>query len=378
MYYKDNYMKAAVVILLFTTVRYSRITLAAGGEMNVTEQPGDKTDQLHGSTLRNGSAVICDTSPATNSSRIRQNITSDDPECLQNDFPTQPSPLEGRGPAWPLYFTVSLGLWSTVTNSLPLAAIIKKEQLHTPAYILMANLAASDVLTGTAFVFGGGSVLVFIYTKTITSDTLARLRFASILLSGLSSAYSLLALTAERYWFIIHGMTYVNNVTNNKCKVVIAIIWLWSMLLAMLPIFGWHCVWSVDEGCLSLGGGLPQGYVAVVLVFIFIPMVSIILLNTRVFWCLWMHMNAIAAQEAAVGSQSSINRKSAITVILITIVFLLGWLPFSVRMALLIKDDDELAKLLVFIVLNSSINPIIYGFRLAEVRRNVARLFVSN
>ncbi|XP_066277747.1 G-protein coupled receptor 6-like [Branchiostoma lanceolatum] len=242
----------------------------------------------------------------------------------------------------------------------------------------MANLAASDVLTGIAFVFGSGSVLVTIYTETIVSDTMARLRFTSLLLSGLSSAYSLLALTAERYWFIVHGMTYVNNVTNDKCKVVIAIGWLWSVLLAMLPNFGWYCAYSVEDGCLSLGGGLPHGYVAAVLVFIFIPMTAIILLNTLVFWCLWKHMNAIAAQEAAVGSQPSINRKSAITIVLITVVFLVGWLPFSVRMAMLIKDDDIITRMLGFIILNSAINPVIYGLRLSEVRGSVARLFVNS
>ncbi|KAI8492772.1 S23-interacting protein [Branchiostoma belcheri] len=371
-------MLTLVILIAILNVPYAGISQASGEEMNVTTQAGNKKDclELHNLTLRNDSAGICDILSATNSSEVRQNISS-----IQNDSSRHSSYAERRASAAPMHVTVCLGVWTVVTNSLPLAAIIKHEQLHTPAYILMANLAASDVLTGVAFVFGGVSVLVDIYTESIdivVDVWSTRLRFTSLLFSGLSSAYGLLALTVERYWFIVHGMTYVNNVTNDKCKVVIAIGWLWSVLLAMSPNFGWHCA-GVEEGCLPfIGGGLAYSYVAVVLMFMFIIMTAIFLLNAGVFWCLWKHMNAIAAQEAAVGSPPSFDRKSALTVVIITVVFLVGWLPFTVRMALLIKDDRLLAPLMVFIILNSAANPVVYGFRLAEVRRGVARLFVNS
>ncbi|XP_078667468.1 G-protein coupled receptor 6-like [Branchiostoma floridae x Branchiostoma belcheri] len=242
----------------------------------------------------------------------------------------------------------------------------------------MANLATSDVLTGIAFVFGSGSTLFYVQTGCVPPKIMSRLMFTSIFLSGLSSAYSLMALTAERYWFIVHGLTYVNNVTNDKCRVVIMLVWTWSGLLAMLPIFGWRCVSRVDEGCLPIGGGLPPSYVVVVLVFVFIPMAAIIVLNMGVLWCLWKHVNAISAQEAAVGARPSINKKSAFTVVIITIVFMVGWLPIFTRMAMLTKDYVSVYKVMVFIVLNSAVNPVVYGFRLREVRRSVARLFVNS
>ncbi|XP_035690050.1 G-protein coupled receptor 6-like [Branchiostoma floridae] len=255
---------------------------------------------------------------------------------------------------------------------------MKHEHLHTPAYILMANLAASDVLTGIDFIFAGCSVLYYFHTETNPSETMLRLQFTFLLLSGLSSSYSLLALTAERYWFIVHGMTYVNNVTNEKCKVVVLIVWLWSVLLAMLPNFGWHCVSRAEEGCLRFVGGLASSYVVLILAFVFIPMAAIIFFNLSVFWCLWKHVNAIAAQEAAVGAPPSVSRKSAVTVVIITVVFLVGWLPFSIKMTMFTQDRVSLANMFVFIILNSAINPVIYGFRLREVRRGVARLFRNN
>ncbi|XP_078576827.1 melanocortin receptor 4-like [Branchiostoma floridae x Branchiostoma japonicum] len=310
------------------------------------------------------------------STRERENITSNVSECLQND-------LKGTSYAYPqrvdsVYAAICLGVWSVVANSLPLAAIIKHEQFHTPAYFLMANLAASDVLTGASFLFVGSSVLYYVCTESAPSIAMLRFRFTLILLSGLSSAYSLLTLTAERYWFIVHGMSYVNNVTNDRCKIAIIVLWVWSLLLAMLPNFGGLCESRTEEGCLWIGGGLPLSYVVLILVFVFIPMAAIVYLNLAIFWCLWKHVNAIAAQEAAVGAQPSVNRKSAITIVIITVVFLVGWMPFSVTMATLPRNPVSLSQMFVFIVLNSAVNPVIYGFRLREVRRGVIRLFCTS
>ncbi|XP_066302114.1 G-protein coupled receptor 12-like [Branchiostoma lanceolatum] len=201
-----------------------------------------------------------------------------------------------------------------------------------------------------------------------------RLFFTSTLLSCLSSAYGLLALTAERYWFIVHGMTYANNVDNDKCKVVVLMVWVWSVLLAILPNFGWHCASRVEEGCSPMGGGLPHSYMVLVQVFIFIPMAAIILLNTGVFWCLWKHVNAIADQEAAVGAESSTSRRSAITIVIITVVFLVGWLPMLTTMSFPAVVSNVSV---VFVILNSASNPVIYGFRLSEVRRSIVWLFVN-
>ncbi|XP_066297521.1 sphingosine 1-phosphate receptor 2-like [Branchiostoma lanceolatum] len=365
---------AGALVFFVVTIRHVGISLASGTDMD-----NNTGTASNFSTLKNGSSENRDTFATTNSSEQGDNITStnvfESPENNSTSSSFDYKKYASVGPIAVLSVTVGLGLWSVVANSLPLAAVIKHEQLHTPAYILMANLAASDVLAGLTFMFVGSTVLHDNLTGTVSSMISSRLRFTALLLSGLSSAYGLMALTVERYWFIVHGMTYVNNVTNDKCKVVVGLVWLWSVLLAMLPYFDWDCAGLYSEGCLPLGGGLSYSYVVVILVFVFIPMAAIILLNMGVLWCLWKHVNAIAAQEAAVGAQPSTSRKSAVTIVLITVVFLVGWLPLFSRMAVMTKDVVSLHETKVFVVLNSAINPVIYGFRLKEVRRGVVRLF---
>ncbi|XP_035685650.1 G-protein coupled receptor 6-like [Branchiostoma floridae] len=363
-----------LVSLVFSAVIGSAgVNSALESTFNLTTDEFDITGLSSNSTLFNSSFEDCGIDTVSNAStRTAENITSNVSKSLQND------PSSYSGPMVPVYATLCLGFWSVVANSLPLATIIKFEHLHTPAYIFMANLAASDVLTGVDFIFAGSWVLYYVYTETDPSFAVSRLRFTLVLFSGLSSAYSLLALTAERYWFIVHGMTYVNNVTNHKCKVVVVLVWLWSVLLAMLPNFGWQCESRTEEGCLPMGGGLPLSYVVLIVAFVFIPMAAIVCFNLSIFWCLWTHVNAIAAQEVAVGAPPSVSRKSAVTIVIITVVFLVGWLPFSVKMAMFTQDSVSLSKMFVSIILNSAVNPVIYGFRLQEVRRGVVRLFRSN
>ncbi|XP_078616724.1 melanocortin receptor 5-like [Branchiostoma floridae x Branchiostoma japonicum] len=368
---KQKYIAATLLIFIATT-RYVGISSAlAVSDSRVTkEQANDNTTISSDPTLANCSSenYVYDTIPATDGSDKGRNITSNGVTVLSSSEENSTSGF------WS-YAGISLGIWAVVANSLPLAAIITQEQLHKPVYILMANLAASDVLTGLSTILATGSRAYVVLNETTPSDVMLHIRLTALVLSGMSSAYSLMALTAERYWFIVHGMTYVNNVTNGKCKVVVVLVWVWSTLMAILPNFDWHCEGRFDPNCIPLGTGMSYNYVVVILVFVFIPMAAIILLNMGVLWCLWKHVNAIAAQEAAVGAEPSTSRKSAITVVLITVVFMVGWMPFVVRLSLFTQSDTKLTTMLICVLVNSSANPVIYGFRLREVRRGVVRLF---
>ncbi|XP_078594328.1 adenosine receptor A2a-like [Branchiostoma floridae x Branchiostoma japonicum] len=243
-------------------------------------------------------------------------------------------------------------------------------------------MATSDIVAGVSFLCA--SLTVYFYAKAALTPPLGCLRFlfTTALLSALSSAYSLLALTGERYWFIVHGLTYENKITNDRCKVVIIVIWIWSSILALLPVFGWSCTYPLQAGCIQYGGGTPNNYLVLVLTLVFIPMAAIVCFNLGVFRCLWRQVSDIKRQEAAVQAQPTTSRKSAITVLIITIVFLVGWLPWCAAVANKVACKEDCGSMdpsmMVFVILNSAVNPIIYGFRLEEVRRHVKRLFFGH
>ncbi|XP_035681447.1 G-protein coupled receptor 6-like [Branchiostoma floridae] len=242
-------------------------------------------------------------------------------------------------------------------------------------------MAASDIVTGVNFLIVCSTIYLYAKAGVRPPNALNRFIFTSIIFAGLSSAYSLLALTAERYWFIFHGMTYENKITNDRCKVAIIATWMWSSVLALLPVFGWSCTFPSQVGCIQFGGGSQPGYLVMVLILVFIPMTAIMFFNLGVFRCLWRQVSDIRRQEAAVQAQPTTSRKSAITVLIITAVFLAGWLPWCVGVAREVACKGDCGNMdpsmLASVLLNSAVNPIIYGFRLEEIRRNVKRLFVG-
>eukprot|EP00058_Branchiostoma_floridae_P012457 XP_002597945.1 hypothetical protein BRAFLDRAFT_221452 [Branchiostoma floridae] len=274
---------------------------------------------------------------------------------------------------WVLHIFNGLAVWSVVGNSLPLVAIMKYETLHKPVYILMANLAASDIVTGVGVLITTSTTFVHAKAGVPVATATVRLLFTCFFLSALSNAYSLLALTGERYCFLVHGMTYENKVTTDRCKVVIIVIWLWSGILALLPVIGWSCAYPSQGGCLQLGGGSQPSYLVLILVLVYLPMAAIVVFNLRV--------SDIRQQEAAVHAHPSTSRKSAVTILILTVSFLVGWLPYCTVMANELGCREDCGNLdpaaIAFVVLNSAVNPVIYGFRLEEIRRSVKRLFVG-
>ncbi|XP_078620273.1 G-protein coupled receptor 6-like [Branchiostoma floridae x Branchiostoma japonicum] len=258
---------------------------------------------------------------------------------------------------------------------------MKYETLHKPVYILMANLAASDIVTGVGVLITTSTTFVHAKAGVPVATALVRLLFTCFFLSALSNAYSLLALTAERYWFLVHGLTYETKITHDRCKVAIIAVWMWSGTLALLPVIGWSCVYPSQGGCLQLGGGSQPSYLVLMLILVYLPMVAIVVFNLRVFRCLWRQVSDIRQQEAAVHAQPSTSRKSAVTILILTVSFLVGWLPYCTVMANELGCREDCGNLdpavIAFVVLNSAVNPVIYGFRLEEIRRGVKRLFVG-
>eukprot|EP00058_Branchiostoma_floridae_P003703 XP_002589191.1 hypothetical protein BRAFLDRAFT_74652 [Branchiostoma floridae] len=327
----------------------------------------------------------CSFGPGNKTTQVKENVTSTSFECAVVGETKDPeSYIFGNSIRylWVLHIVNAISVGSVVANSLPLAAIVKYEPLHKPVYILMANMAVSDIVAGVSFLCT--SFTVYFYAKAGLTPPLACLRFlfTTALLSALSSAYSLLALTGERYWFIVHGLTYENKITNDRCKVVIIVIWMWSSIWALLPVFGWSCTYPLQAGCIQYGGGTPNNYLVLVLTLVFIPMAAIVCFNLGVFRCLWRQVSDIRRQEAAIQAEPTTSRKSAITVLIITIVFLVGWLPWCAAVANKVACKEDCGSMdpsmMVFVILNSAVNPIIYGFRLEEVRRHVKRLFFGH
>ncbi|KAL9974805.1 hypothetical protein ACROYT_G011891 [Oculina patagonica] len=247
-------------------------------------------------------------------------------------------------------------------NFIILHVIWKKQELHSPSFVLLSCLAASDLLVGlicqpfyVAYKiaelednFSAYCVLRMIYS--ITGWTTSGVSL--FILSGVSID-RLLALTLHlRY-----------NMVVTVRRVFQTAVCLWVFATAGVISQFWMNKWII----------LPV--VTFALTFLVITVSTL-----KIFQIVRRHQRQISQQQQSV-QFNVVNvikcRKSAVTVVYVYGLFVIFYLPFWTTMfvetffgfTLTVKIAYEYATTVVFI--NSFLNPLVYCWRIGEVRRAV-------
>ena len=175
-----------------------------------------------------------------------------------------------------------------------------------------------------------------------------------------------MALRAERFLTIHLHLRYQELVTHKLFVVVVISIWLFSVALPSVVR-----LWMPANFVYVIG---PVTFVACVTVTAF--------LNYKIFMAARRHAHQIQAlqvQEAAQNVRMATVGKSAVTSIYIYIVFLVCYLPNAcILCAMAIKVHPLNAVIQNFTItvmyLNSSLNPLIYCWKMRHIRRAVMNI----
>lgn len=150
---------------------------------------------------------------------------------------------------------ILLCLLILVLNSLTLVTIVKTRRLHSITNILIANLSASDFLSGVAFLYPCILNLLTInaletydsYLYTLACNIrqyyyLCLAGYSPMITSMLSSMLTLTLLAFEKYMAILHPYLYERIVNERRyvCYLSILVTWTVSILVSALPIMGWN------------------------------------------------------------------------------------------------------------------------------------------
>ena len=150
---------------------------------------------------------------------------------------------------------ILLCLLILVLNSLTLITIVKTRRLHSITNILIANLSASDFLSGVAFLYPCILNLLTInaletydsYLYTLACNIrqyyyLCLAGYSPMITSMLSSMLTLTLLAFEKYMAILHPYLYERIVNERRyvCYLSILVTWTVSILVSALPIMGWN------------------------------------------------------------------------------------------------------------------------------------------
>lgn len=137
--------------------------------------------------------------------------------------------------------TIALILWSIVItsavgNALVIFAIFKDRNLQSAQNYLICSLATADEMV-SLFVMPPAAMMEIHGRWTLGSSGCYAWTSADVL-SCTSSILHLVAIAFDRYWSV-SDVNYSVNRSFVKIKVSIFIIWILSLVICLIPLFGW-------------------------------------------------------------------------------------------------------------------------------------------
>lgn len=263
-------------------------------------------------------------------------------------------------------FDCLISVFSVFGNGLIMYTIYHSSNLHSPSNLLIAGLALSDF--GTGFITHPCHAIE--YVATIRGDSCtAAIAFIVLNISGwLFTILSLLTLTfisIERYCAVVFHLRY-NEIVTVK-RTMISLLSLWIIIFSIATLIAFKNL-NVEGRHLLLAHGV------VILFGIFLTC----LCYFKVFLVVRRHCGQINMQlQVPTSEQLATNtaryRRKFLTVFYIVGAFVACHLPYSIAILNGFSQRARITLLTILLGGNSCINPLIYFWRIRELRGAAVR-----
>ena len=260
-------------------------------------------------------------------------------------------------------FSMLLFITAILGNTLILMALQKESSLHPPTKLLFRSLAISDLCIGLI-----SEPLTFVYWMSVVYERwdICPYALTSSFTAGLTlCSISLLTLTAisvDRLFALLLGLRYRHAVTLKRIHLVVTIIWLVSILSA--TTYFWNYL--------------------ITLWYRYIAVATCLVISTfsygKIFFKLRQHHFQVQIHRPPSRARQlniARYRKAVSSTLWLQFALIVCYLPFGITEALTTQRvmsssfyvTREFAATLIF--LNSSLNPILYCWKIREVRQAV-------
>ena len=250
-----------------------------------------------------------------------------------------------------------LMLVSIAGNSLVLAAILTTPSLrHSPSIVFLSSLAVSDLLVG--FVVQP----LFIISGLAQDHYLGRLWLKVGFVCCGVSLCTITAISLDRFLALHYHIKYAVFMTVSRARNILIVIWIYSILLPFIY------TWS------------PKIYYEIVTLALCLYLSISTFSYIRIYRIVRHHQARIYAQQLAVQPNQEIGdllnvmrlKRSAMSTFVFYIFMIFCYMPVFIEMSISLAQDRDQENTQSFgttaVFLNSSINPILYSWRLAELR----------
>ena len=255
-------------------------------------------------------------------------------------------------------------------NYIILRAIWKTQELHSPSFILLFCLAAADLLVGLICQPFFVAYQIAELTDNFSAYCILRMiqNISGWITTGVSFG-TLSGVSIDRLLALTLHLRYNTIVTVQRIVRAVCVFWILSIAVVMVRF--WIRPWIIFP------------FAVVVASFVVTTLSTL-----KIFQIIRRHQRQITQQQQSVQSSTTNAmikcRKSAVTVLYVYGLFVILYLPFCTTMfveavtgyTLTVKIAYDYVTTAVFI--NSFLNPIVYCWRIGEIRRAVKNLLRKN
>uniref|UniRef100_A0A8C9R2R9 Melanocyte-stimulating hormone receptor n=1 Tax=Scleropages formosus TaxID=113540 RepID=A0A8C9R2R9_SCLFO len=268
-----------------------------------------------------------------------------------------------------IFFTIAVV--SLSENVLVVVAVIRNRNLHSPMYCFICSLALFNTISSLSKTWES-IMLVFIDMGHLNmrGESVRKVDDVTdslLCMSFIGTIFSFLAIAVDRYVTIFHALRYHNIMTMRRALIMLATIWSFSGLSGIIMVVFFHT--AVIMTCF--------------ITLFLVSLILILFLYVHMFLLARHHARKITALPGGATHQRS-DLRAALTLTILFGVFIACWSPFFLHLLIIMVCPQNpycecyrslFQVHLVFLMSHGVIDPAIYAFRSAELRRTFRKMF---
>ena len=275
-------------------------------------------------------------------------------------------------------FSVMISTPTVVSNVVLLISIYRnpdRNQLNqSPATLLVVNLSVCDLLIGVVPGFGGLYYDIALFNRKTRED----LAGAKILLifvavfAGIVSSCTIAAMSLDRFVAVSSPLQYKARVTKAKVKVFLVVCWVYALLFS----------------CLSLGTSKTVFILLYCHLHVSFPLIILPVVYWKTYSALRSHNNRVGNLADGIQAMDIAHRnrerKMISAFLLVLVLFYVTFMPHFIALNMIVFEPSYLKMESFifflyasdkFLLVNSSLNPFIYAWRIPKYRRAFKEVF---
>ncbi|KAM4041641.1 adenosine receptor A1-like [Anomaloglossus baeobatrachus] len=279
---------------------------------------------------------------------------------------------------------IVIAVTAALGNVLVCVAVMQDRRLWTVTNYFLVSLSVADVCVG-AFAIPC-AILTFMGIPRYNLE-LCLLMLSILIMLTMSSTFSLLAISVDRYIAILNPLRYKSIMTPSNTLILIITAWIVAFLCGLMPLMGWHKPRPKHGYCIFVHV-IDMTYLVYLfsLVFFYLPVIIMLVIYTQIYVAVrkQLHGTVAGMQQGNAGKQSAGMKefKTATSLFTIIFFFMLCWAPLHVMNGIsLLCPECYIPPVILDIGIilthaNSALNPIMYVYKLKSFRKTFKKVFL--